>query len=126
MWISVWDSQSAADMSFVHEWMASCFLSIRELIVRKIFINYINKKSTIWLIGDTEFLFSLSTWNLIHSLYSLMRFWVEHEKENSIALHTHVLFSIYLIYINIYINKYCKQNCCSWILYIHYFCAVEY
>ena len=60
--VCVWDSQSAAEMSFAHEWMASCFLSIRELIVRKKFINYVNKKK--YYIVDWRYRISLLTFNL--------------------------------------------------------------
>ena len=44
-----------------------------------------------------EFLFSFSTWHLMHLLPSLMSYWVEHLKRNSISTPFHVLFSIFFI-----------------------------
>ena len=41
-----------------------------------------------------EFLFSCSTWHLIHLLPSLMSYWVENLKRNSISTPVHEFFSV--------------------------------
>ena len=41
-----------------------------------------------------EFPFSCSTWHLMHLQPSLVSYWVEHLKRNSISTPVHVLFSV--------------------------------
>ena len=53
-----------------------------------------NKQNNTWLLGDMKFIFSCSNRYLTHSLRSLVRYRVEHEKINFISPRNHVLSSI--------------------------------
>ena len=55
-----------------------------------------NKQNNAWLLGDMEFVFSCSIRYLTHSLSSLVRYWVEHSKRNSLSPRVNVLPTIYL------------------------------